>query len=128
MKDWTNESFANYVEELDNIAYNAGLSISGDSPSTLSITPIPGVFEIEPNITIKVELDSDGESNLYYFMPVVSLPTLDSTVLDYADSIHYHLNKYAEKIGPFCKELIGRPYSVDLYSYDDDDDYSQFEY
>lgn len=106
--------FAEYVRRLDDDLYNYGLAATGTSPSDLTVTPI--IAELEGvQIDINVELDSDGEDYRYYFMPVITLPVLDSTKLDYADSIHYYLEQYAKNLGKFAKYLIGHPFIEDMY-------------
>lgn len=118
-----NSKFAEYVDYLDGIAYKYGIRVSGDSPETLSFYVEPDGQLPSPTIQVAIELDSDGETDYTYFMPIVTLPELDSTQLDYADTIHYLLNTWADNIGKFCKELINTPYRDDKYIYVDDEDY-----
>ncbi len=107
--------FEEYVYRLDSDLYHYGLSAEGTSPDNLKILveseALQGV-----QIDLKVELDSDGENNIYYFMPVITLPTLDSTELDYADSIHYYLKEYTDNIGRFAKYIMGVPFTEGMYN------------
>ena len=105
--------------------YNYGLTAEGTSPDNLKI--LAAIEELQGvQIDLKVELDSDGENNIYYFMPVVTLPTLDSTELNFADSIHYYLKEYTDNIGRFAKYIIGVPFVEGMYdTYFEELDYEE---
>ena len=110
--------FDEYVEHIDNIAYKYNMSVTGESPETLRVDVAPDTNypnNETPSIRFSIELDSDGESDYIYFMPIVSFPTLDSLDLSYADTIQYLLQSWADDIGGFCKEIIQNPYIIDNY-------------
>ena len=115
------DSFVEYVAHMDNIASKYNMYVTGDSPETFSVQVSPNDGYPLPTIEVSSELDSDGETDYIYFMPKVTFPVLDSANLSYADTIQFLLSTWADEIGGFCKELIQNPYSIDRYSYDEED-------
>lgn len=117
--------FAEYVQRLNDDLYHYSMSAEGTSPDNLRIIPYGDVLEgVQIDLTIEVE--NDGENYRYYFMPVVTLPVLDSAELNYADSVHYYLKEYADKIGNFVKFMIGNPFVEGMYdTYFEELDYEE---
>lgn len=116
--------FDEYVAYLDDIASKYNMSVIGETPETLRVDVAPDSNypnNDTPSIRFSTELDSDGETDYIYFMPIVAFPELDSSDLSYADSIQYLLQAWSDDIGGFCKEIIQNPYIIDNYDMYDEE-------
>ena len=116
------ESWEKYLEELDGYVMK-GYYVSGDSPNNLKLIP-NSKLEYLPEIELKPELDSDGETDMIYFMPVITFPVLDTTKLDFADSVYYYLDKWHDIVGYIAKKLVTCPYKIEY----DEIEYDEIEY
>lgn len=117
-------AFQRFVENLDDMAYDAGFSASGDSPETLKLRPIlsewtlSGGLDFAPTIQLEVVFNSGA----YYFLPIIQTPVIYASNLQYADSIQYCFEQYADKLGRFCKDLVNTEYrEEDWVDWDEDD-------
>ena len=104
-------NFVEYVDYIDGELYRANCAASGNTPDTFRIEVDPSAFDGLPySVSIKTELESDGESNYIYFLPVISFPRLDTAELDFADSASYYLSKWEESIRKLTKIMFDNPY------------------
>lgn len=112
--DYDIDSFSEYIDDVNNMAYHHGLQVSGTNPDTFSIEADPSYFyDYPPTFSVTTELDSDGETNYITFLPIVDFPVLDASELNFSDSMHSIIERWAD-VGEFVNQLIKYPYSIDM--------------
>lgn len=108
------KSFANFVEAANDAGHSSGVQVSGTGPDDLEFSIVTDAFgDCPPTITYRTELDSDGEEQFMYFLPILEIPTLDTYEMD--ASIGYYFRQ-CESLGKFVKWLFDHPYSVPRYT------------
>lgn len=121
--NYTEQSFNYYVSIMNDRICHANCELVGTKPNNLRLEFDPNQFDgYPPVVRFNIELDSDGESDYIYFMPVISFPELNSSDLNYRDSAEYIIGLWKEAAEILTKAFIGSPYSVYNYTLEEDDD------
>ena len=106
--------FAEYVSRLSDDLYHYSMSAEGDTPETLKITTHADSLE-GVNIDLKIVMDEGPDGDEYYFLPIITLPVLDSSELQFADSVEYYFKEYKENIGRFVRFMFNNPFIEGMY-------------
>ena len=112
---YESNSFADYMDDLNGKLYHANCEAVGSSPDNFRIEVDPTSFNNYPfSVRVETELDSDGESNMIYFLPVITFPELDTSELAFADSASYIVSRWTESVDILTKVMFDNPYVKDI--------------
>lgn len=121
--DYTQDSWANYLENLDDVTSYYGFSAQGSTPEKFRLQAMPEKWAPDLNFVPEIDIVPEVEGDKIYFMPIVKVPPIDSRLARYSDDVAYCLKLLykTNDLGGVCQLLLTHPYSIDKYTYEDEE-------
>ena len=104
-----------YFGDFAGRAYNIGYDFDVDSGMNIKMTAREDADKM-PKIDIATEKTKDGS---YLFFPTMTFPVLDSSELEFADSLEYYTKKW-NRVAMFLTSLINFEFNPANYKDDEE--------